>query len=375
MSGLTPDLYVLETLLLLVVTAVACALPGVFLVLRRLALLSDAIGHAMLLGIVLGFFVTESLTSPLLIAGAALTGLVTVVLVELLHRTQLVREDAAIGLVFPALFSVAILLISTQLRNVHLDKDSVLLGKPGLATFHRLEIGTLDLGPQGLWVMGVILLLNLGFIALFYKELKLATFDAALAAALGFAPALLHYGLMALVSVTVVGAFESVGAILVVALMIGPAAAAYLLADRLSHVLLWSAALGAAAAVLGYGVLARWLNVSIAGSVATMTGVLFGLAFLLAPERGLLASVRRRLRQRYSFAETMLTIHLLHHEGRPEAAEESAVAHLHEHLRWQPAFVTRVVYRAERHALVEEQDGQLTLTPAGRELAQRVMTG
>lgn len=373
MIDLSLGRYELETLLLLVVTAVACALPGVFLVLRRLALLSDAVGHAMLLGIVLAFVVTESLTSPLLIAGAALTGLATVSLVELLHRTQLVREDAAIGLVFPALFSVAILLISTQLRNVHLDKDSVLLGKPGLATFHRLEIGGADLGPQGFWVMGAILLLNLGFIAVFYKELKLATFDAALAAALGFAPALLHYGLMALVSVTVVGAFEAVGAILVVALMIGPAAAAYLLADRLSHVLLWSAALGAAAAVLGYGWLARWLDVSIAGSVAAMTGVLFGLTFLLAPERGLLASVLRRLRQRAEFAETMLAIHLLHHEGRPEAEQESDVAHLHEHLRWQPAFVAQVVRRAERRELVQEVDGRLTLTPAGRELARRVM--
>ncbi len=363
----------LELLLLLVVTAVACALPGVFLVLRRLALLSDAIGHSMLLGIVLAFSLTHSLTSPLLVVGAALMGLAMVSLVELLHRTQLVREDAAIGLVFPALFSVAILLISTQFRNVHLDSDAVLLGKPEFATDHRLHLGGLDLGANGLWVMGGILLLNTAFIAVLYKELKLATFDAALAAALGFAPGLLHYGLMTLVSVTAVGAFEAVGAVLVVALMIGPAAAAYLLTDRLSRMLFWSAGLGAVAAVVGYVWLARAWNVSTAGSVATTTGLLFGLVFLLAPERGLLAGLRRRLRQRWEFAETMLAIHLLHHEGRPEAEQECAVEHLHEHLRWKPAFVQQVVKRAERRGLVDVRGGLLTLTPGGQELARRVM--
>lgn len=364
----------LEILVLLIITSVACALPGAFLVLRRLALMSDAIGHTMLLGIVLAFWVTHSLTSPLLIAGAALMGLVTVSLTELLHRTQLVREDTAIGLVFPALFSVAILFISTQFRDIHLDTDIVLLGKPELATFHRQYLGGMDLGPKGFWVMSAILFVNVALLLIFFKELKLATFDAALATALGFAPGLLHYGLMAMVSVTAVGAFESVGAVLVVALMIGPAAAAYLLTDRLSRMLLWSAALAAAAAILGYVWLARWLDVSIAGSVATMTGVLFGVVWLVAPEHGLLAGFRRRLRQRWEFAETMLTIHLLHHEGRPEAERESAVAGLHEHLRWKPAFVFRVVRRAERHGLVVGQSGLLTLTDTGRELARRVMT-
>src|SRR5690554_5755964 len=173
----------IEIQLIAAVVAVACALPGVFLVLRRMALMSDAISHAILPGIVLAFFVTQDLTSPLLVVAAALTGVIMVGLVELLNRTRLVREDAAIGLVFPALFSVGVILISRFADNVHLDTDAVLLGELAFAPFNRLVVLGYDLGPQALFVMSGILLLNLLFIVLFYKELKLVAFDAGLAAA------------------------------------------------------------------------------------------------------------------------------------------------------------------------------------------------
>lgn len=264
----------IEIQLIASVVAVACALPGVFLVLRRMAMMADAISHTVLLGIVIVFFVTRDINSPLLILGATATGVLTVSLVELLNRTRLVKEDAAIGLIFPALFSVAIILISRFAGDVHLDTDAVLLGELAFAPFERVRLFGLDVGPQALFVMGGVLLLNMAFIALFYKELKLATFDAGLAAALGFSPALIHYGLMALVSVTAVGAFDAVGSVLVVALMIGPAAAAYLLTDKLSHMLLYSAVMGVASAISGYW-MAHWLDASIAGSMATMVGVMF----------------------------------------------------------------------------------------------------
>src|SRR3712207_3635749 len=108
----------IEIQLIAAVVAIACALPGVFLVLRRMALMSDAISHAILLGIVLAFFVTEDITSPFLILAAAATGVLTVSLVELLNRTRLVKEDAAIGLVFPALFSIGVILIARFAGNV-----------------------------------------------------------------------------------------------------------------------------------------------------------------------------------------------------------------------------------------------------------------
>jgi manganese/zinc/iron transport system permease protein len=365
----------IEVQVIAAVVAVACALPGVFLVLRRMALMSDAISHAILLGIVLAFFVTRNLTSPWLVIGAALTGVATVGLVELVNRTGLVKEDAAIGLVFPVLFSLAVILISLYVRNVHLDTDAVLLGNLEFAPFRRFRVVKIlgyELGPQALFVMTPILLLNVLFIVAFYKELKLTTFDPGLAAALGFAPALLHYGLMALVSVTAVGAFDAVGSALVVALMIVPPATAYLLTDRLSRMLLLSAAVAVLSAVSGYW-LARALDANIGGSMATMTGVFFGLTVLLAPERGLLAGARRRLRQRWEFAQAMLAIHLLHHEGLPEAGRENRVEHLHEHLRWSAAFAARLVRYAERRGVVQCDEGGLTLTDEGRRLAREAV--
>ena len=359
----------LEIQALAAVVAVACALPGVFLVLRRLALISDAISHAILLGIVVAFFAVKDLTSPVLVFGAALTGLLTVVLVELLERTRLVREDAAIGLVFPVLFSIGVILIAHYADDVHLDVDAVLLGELAFSPFERVIVGDWDLGPKGLWVMGTVLALNIAFIVAFYKELKLVSFDAGLAVALGFSPAVVHYGLMSMVSVTAVGAFDAVGSILVVALMIAPPATAYLLTDRLGLMLVLSAAVGVASAIAGYW-FAHWLDVSIAGSMAAATGFCFALAWLFAPERGLVALARRRRRQRWEFAQTMLAIHLLNHEGSPEAAEESRVEHLTEHLGWEPQFANRVVRGAERRGLVTPAAGRLVLTGRGRGVAQ-----
>lgn len=362
----------LEIQLIAVIVAVACALPGVFLVLRRMALLSDAISHTVLLGIVLGFFVLQDLESPWLILAAAGMGVLTVTLIELLHNTRLVKQDAAIGLVFPALFSLAVILISRLASGVHLDNDAVLLGELAFAPFDRLSVGRFS-WPRGLVVMGVILALNLLAILLFYKELKLATFDAALAVSLGFSPALVHYGLMTLVSITAVGAFDAVGSVLVVAFMIAPAAAAYLLTDRLSRMLLFSALIGAAGAVAGFW-LARLLNANIAGSIAAAVGLLFMAAFLFAPRRGLAALVWRRRQHRWDFAQTALTIHLLNHEGRPEFERECRVDHLYYHMDWDPSFAVRVVQRAERHGLIEQEGGDLRLTDAGRALAAVVMT-
>jgi manganese/zinc/iron transport system permease protein len=355
----------IEVQLVAAVVAAACALPGVFLVLRRMAMMSDAIAHAILPGIVLGFFLTGQLGSPLLIAAAAAAGLVTVFLVEIITRSRLVKDDAAIGLVFPALFSVGVILIARYAGDVHLDIDAVLLGEIAFAPFDRLSAGGLDLGPRSLWTMGAMLVANAAFLGVFFKELKLATFDPALAASLGFAPVALHYALMALVSMTAVGAFDAVGSILVVALMIAPAATAWLLTDRLGAMVAWSVGLGIASAISGYW-LAHALDASIAGAMATMTGVIFVVALITAPRRGLVALLHRRITQRWTFAQQLLLIHLLNHEGSAEADEECRRDRLPYHLRWPPAFATRVVRRAERQGLVVGRGEWIDLTPAGR---------
>ncbi|NJM05000.1 metal ABC transporter permease [Candidatus Gracilibacteria bacterium] len=359
----------LEVQLIAIVIAAACALPGVFLVLRRMAMMSDAISHTVLFGIVIGYFVTRDQASPLLFLGAVLTGVLTVALVELLNSTRLVKEDTAIGLIFPVLFSIAVILISTFASNVHLDVDTVLLGELAFAPFDRVTIFGLDL-PRALAVGSAMLLLNLVLVAAFFKELKLATFDAGLAAALGFAPALIHYGLMTVVSITAVGAFDAVGSILVIALMVAPPAAAYLLTDRLSYMLMLSALFGSASAFLGYW-MAFSLDASIAGSMATMSGLLFGLTWLFAPERGLVAQSVRRNEQRYAFAQQMLAMHLLNHESTPDEPVENELEHLISSLRWQPSFAERVVQRAERDGFIQRSGVQLALTERGRTLAQQ----
>jgi manganese/zinc/iron transport system permease protein len=335
-----------------------------------MAMMSDAVSHTALLGIVIGFFIIQDLNSPLLVIGAAAVGLLTVALVALLERTRLVKEDAAIGLVFPALFSIAVILISRYAGNVHLDTDAVLLGELTFAPFDRFQPFGIDIGPRGLYVMGGILLINLLFISLFYKELKLSTFDAGLAVALGFSPALIHYFLMGLVSITVVGAFDVVGSVLVVALIVAPAAAAYLLTDRLVVMLVLSVLIGAAGAVSGYWV-AYLLDASIAGSIAAMLGVLFGLTYLFAPQRGLAASAQRRKRQRKEFAVTMLAGHLLNHESAPEAVHENRVTHLGEHLRWPQEWAGQIVRQSVDAGLVRQEGDHLSLTPAGRERAKQ----
>ena len=364
----------LEILLIAAVTAAAAALPGTYLVLRRLAMVSDAISHAILPGIVVAFFATGDLSSPLLVVGAAATGVLTVALIEAVNRSRLLPEDAAIGLVFPALFALGVVLVSRWAGDVHLDTDVVLLGELAFAPFDRFVVGGRDLGPVALWTMGGILLLNLAFIAVVFKELKLATVDPGFAAVAGLKPALLHYGLMTVVSITAVGAFHSVGSILVVALMIAPPATAYLLAERFGPMLVTSVLTAVLAALAGT-VLAYALDVSIAGSMASSCGLLFAAAFLFAPRRGLVVQVRRRAAQRLEFGVTMLLVHLLHHEHTERAREECRRDALHHHLRWSESFTRQVAREAELRRLVAPSGELVALSDAGRDRAQHAVVG
>lgn len=366
---MSPDLAIVAVA---VVTALAAALPGAVLVLRRLALVSDAISHAILPGIVLAFFLTRDLNSPWLLLAAAATGLLTVVLIETVSRSGLVGEDAAIGLVFSALFSLGVILVSKGAAGVHLDTDAVLLGQLALVPFDELVVGGVNLGPKALWSMGLILLANLAVVAAVFKELKLAIVDSGQAKLLGFSPTLVHYAAMALVSVTAVGAFQAVGSILVVALMVAPPASAYLVARRFSAMLWASAGFAVTASLAGVAV-AFAADVSIAGAMATAAGVQFAAVLLLTPRGGLLAQIRRRQRQRLEFAARMLVVHLSHHEGRAEAEVENRPDALHRHLKWSSQFVQRVIRHASSHGLVRSTRQLLELTEAGRRLAHQLI--
>ena len=350
---------------------VASSLVGTFLVLRGSSLLSDAISHSVLLGIVLVYLVTGDQYSPFFVAGAAAVGLLTVFLTERLARSGRVKADAAIGLVYPFLFAIAVVLINVFARNVHIDTDAVLLGEIGFSWLDTTLIGGVRV-PSTLLTLGVVTLLNTVFVTVFYKELKVTTFDPGLAAALGFSPTLLYYLLLGLTSVTAVTAFDAVGAVLLVAFVIVPPAAAYLLTDTLWKMLVLGAGMAVASSVLGY-VTAIWLDVSIGGTMALWTGVFLLAAFLLGPRYGLLAQRAQRRRQRGENAARMLVVHLYNHENKAEAAQENSVSALRQHLRWDGTKVEQVTAVSREQGLITlgAQQG-LFLTESGRRLAQEV---
>ncbi len=266
-----------EILLIAVLTAAACAIPGVFLVLRKMSMSADSITHTILLGIVLAFMAVNDLSSPILLFGAALVGTATVWLTELLTKTRLVSSDSATGIIFPLLFSIAVILITKYAGSAHLDTDSVLLGELAFAPFDRMTVGGIDIGAKGIYISGGLLIINILFVSVFFKELTVASFDPVLAAAMGFSPAIIHYSLMTVVSITAVGAFETAGSVLVTAFMIAPAAAAYLLTDNLRNMIFIAVAIGTACGVLGFHT-AILFDVSISGSMACYAGAFLGVS-------------------------------------------------------------------------------------------------
>lgn len=264
-----------------VITAVSCALLGVFLVLKNMAMVADALSHTVLLGIVLGYFIAGDLDSPILFVGAALFGVMTVYAIEYVVNKFAIQSDAATGLVFTLLFAIAIILISKYARNVHLDVDVVLSGEVVFATLNTMEVFGIQV-PIAFVRMFVMLVINLAFVAVTYQQLKVSIFDPVYAKSIGVAVGLLNLVLMTLVSVTTVVAFDTVGAILVISLMVAPALSAHLLSKRLSIMLLVALLYGAINSILGYYV-ALHFNVSISGTIAFAGFVTFLLTLLFAP--------------------------------------------------------------------------------------------
>jgi manganese/zinc/iron transport system permease protein len=253
-----------------------------------MAMVGDAISHAVLPGIVIAFLLSGSRDSVTMLVGAGLIGILTTFLIEFFHKKAKLQTDASIGVTFTWLFAVGVVLISLFAGKVDLDQDCVLYGE---IAYVPLDVIITDdgqnIGPKALYVMSFILLAVMLFIALCYKELFLTTFDPAYARAIGISSTLWHYLLMSAVSATTVASFESVGAILVVALLIAPAAAAYLLTDNFKIMLLISSCIGVLCSISGY-YLAVYLDGSIAGAIATMTGLAFGIVLLLSPTHGIL---------------------------------------------------------------------------------------
>ena len=272
--------------------ATACGLVGNYLILRRMALVGDAISHSVLPGLVIGFLIANSRSSLAMFLGALGAGVVTTLLIELIHKKSRVKQDAAIGITFSSLFAIGVILISVFASKVDLDQDCVLYG----------EIGTIPLmGPMPVVRMACVTVAVIALILLFYKELLVSSFDPGLAYSLGINSTVVHYSLMCMLSVVVVSAFESVGAILVIAMLILPGATSSLLSVRLPVILGMSVLHAALSSVLGIH-LAVWLDCSIAAAMVVMGAALFALAWIFSPQQGLL---RRLFKSRIDDCQTL----------------------------------------------------------------------
>ena len=263
----------IEVFAVLLVTALASSLLGVFLVLKGQAMTTDAISHTILLGIVIAFFLTNDLRSPLLIVGAAVIGLITVYLIELVTASGMMKQDAAIGIVFTALFALAVILVSRYADDVHLDIDIVLMGQVLFAPLNRIELLGISL-PYALVQLTIVFIINILFVLIFYKELKVTSFDPVYAAAAGISTTLIYYILMTLVSITAVTAFDAVGSILVISFFVSPAITAYLVTKRLSH-MIWLTLITAAFNSLAGCTFGYFTDISISGSVASVSLITF----------------------------------------------------------------------------------------------------
>lgn len=257
-----------DALIVLILTSISCSLLGIFLVLRKLSMMTDAISHSVLLGIVLAFFLVRDLDSPLLILGASLMGLVTVFLIESIGKLKLAKLDDATAIVYPLLFSIAVILISKFFRNVHLDTDIVMMGEVIFSSMIRTEIFGIEMS-KSILEAALSLICVIAFIGIFYRKLKIGSFDEEFASLVGISTGLIFYSLMTITSFVAVTSFNNVGAIIVISFFIGPAAIALLFARSLREAFLLATLTSIINPSIGF-YLAINFNVSITGMIATI---------------------------------------------------------------------------------------------------------
>ncbi len=355
-----------------ILCSVSCALLGNFLVLRKMSMMGDAISHAVLPGLAVAFLLTEDRTSWPMFVGAAIAGVLTALFTEWVRGYGKVDEGASMGVVFTALFALGLVLIVRGADSVDLDPGCVLYGAMESTPFDMVRVFGMGM-PRVAVTLGGVLLLNALFVLVFYKELKLTSFDPALATTLGINSRVMHYVLMTLVAITAVAAFEAVGNILVVAVLIVPPAAAYLLTDRLRTMILLSVLIAAASAVLGHMAAIAvpagfgYSSVSSAASMAVVTGLLFAAAMLFAPQRGVISKLRARgdLSRQIERQDVLALLFRVEEHGGSVLP-----AHLGDALDVSVTRRSRIVDGLRQRGLVMRDDARISLTDLGRDKAR-----
>ncbi|WP_163469984.1 metal ABC transporter permease [Fusobacterium sp. IOR10] len=280
----------LEILSILILTSFTCSLIGVFISLRKMAMLMDAISHTVLLGVVLVYLITKDINSPFLIIGASLICVLTVCLIEILSNTK-IEKGAAIGLIFPLFFSIGVLIMDRELKNSQISVNSALFGKLEFIIFQRFKINDFDLGPLALYIALIIAIITTVFILFFYKELKLISFDEIFAKTSGVSVLIVHYLFLSLISITAVASFNVVGVILVISLIIGPSITSLLFTKDLKKTIYLSIVIGIFNSLLGYTIAFKY-DIAISGVVSSVNIGVFLLALFV---RGMNEYYRRKL--------------------------------------------------------------------------------
>lgn len=289
-----------------VLCAIACALPGCFLVLRKMSMMGDAISHAVLPGLAVAFLITGTRASVSMFIGAVIAGILTAVFTQWISKFGNVDRGAAMGIVFTTLFAIGLILIRRAADHVDLDPGCVLYGAIELTPLDTVSVGKWEI-PRAVLVIGSVLVVNLLIICLLFKEFRLSAFDPELAETLGFSSRFLHYLLMTMVAITTVAAFEAVGSIIVIAMLIVPPATALLITRRLVPMVIVAVVSAAAAAVIGHLsalTVPQWLGYkssTTSGMMAASSGLLFTLAWIFSPSEGLLKKVLDRNRNVSAF--------------------------------------------------------------------------
>ncbi|MEL7237799.1 MAG: iron chelate uptake ABC transporter family permease subunit [Planctomycetota bacterium] len=315
-----------------VLAAVNCALLGNFLLLRKLSMMGDAISHAVLPGLAMALWISGTVEPVSMLIGAAVVGVLTSLLVQSVSRGGKVDEGASMGVVFTSLFAIGLVMIRqiADTQHIDLDPDCVLFGQLAQAPLHTSNVFGWVV-PRAAVVLGVMLILNTLFVGALFKELRITAFDPQLADTLGIKSGVMHYATMTLVAMTSVAAFESVGSILVVALLVAPPAAASLVANRLSTLVLLSVLLAIACGVLGHvlsttvpEMIAPSLQTNGAGMTAVVAGLIFLAIMLLEPRRGVAARQVRRWKLALRIAEEDWLAHLWRQEEGGRSRDAAA---------------------------------------------------
>ncbi len=371
-------------LLAAVLAAVCCGLLGNFLLLRKQSMMGDAISHSVLPGLVIAFLIASTRSPFVMLVGATIAGVVTVVLVEFVKRFGKVEPGAAMGVVFSILFALGVLLIEkAAVRHVDLDAECVLHGQLETLVWYNApasisglwSVETLGAIPRQIITLLIILTLAIGFVSLLFKELRLASFDPALATTLGFNSTLLHYLLMIFVAAATVASFEAVGSILVIAMLICPGATARLLTDRLRTQIVLSVLIALFTAVGGYfsaTIIPGWFGrdtVNAAGSITVFAGLVLSMTIILSPSHGILSRMIRRIRlsSRVALDDLLATMYRAHEQAQVELSVSDISGAI---LRSKPQ---PLLNRAVKRALIQRQRGMYSLTEKGQRVARGIV--